>query len=219
MKRKVNTLPAALLLTLTACSASGDTSSKGVVVDATMNTLTIVNEKGDTLSFGTAEADRSQANGLLIGDTIEVFYKGNSTQTLLADSLVLRSRKPIDTSDGLGAYLVRTYEGLLPAADGPGIRYTLTVNSREHSGDGTFSLIMTYLEAENGEDRSFTYEGKRLTLRGTPDNNDATVWQLVTDDGKDTFNFLVESDTTLTLLNDQFQRNDSKLNYTLVRTN
>ena len=67
------------------------------------------------------------------------------------------------------------------------------------------------------KDSSFLYTGKRFTQRGTPDDNDATVWQFVTDDGKDTFNFLVESDSALILLNDRFERNDSEQNHTLVR--
>lgn len=40
----------------------------------------------------------------------------------------------------LGPEMLRTYEGLLPAADGPGIRYELTLENREHSGDGTYRL-------------------------------------------------------------------------------
>ena len=59
--------------------------------------------------------------------------------------------------------------------------------------------------------------GKRYTQRGTPDDNDATVWQMIADNEQDIFNFLVESDSTLVLLNDRFERNKSDLNYSLVR--
>ena len=59
----------------------------------------------------------------------------------------------------LGDWQERTYEGVLPAADTPGIRYTLTVRNREYSGDGTFVLAMTYLEAGNGKDETVTYTG------------------------------------------------------------
>ena len=115
----------------------------------------------------------------------------------------------------LGALQNRTYEGLLPAASCPGIRYTLTISSREHSGDGTFTLTMTYLEAENGEDRSYTYTGRRFTLRGMAGDENATVWQLVADSDKGTFNFLREDDTTLTLLNDRLEKPETTLNYSL----
>lgn len=114
--------------------------------------------------------------------------------------------------------VVQKYEGLLPAADCPGIRYTLTVRHQEHSGDGTFSLDMTYLEAEDGKDATFTYTGRRYTQRGIPGDDNATVWQLVTDDGEDTFNFLVEDSLTITLLNRDFQKSDTGLNYSLTLT-
>ena len=110
----------------------------------------------------------------------------------------------------------QTYEGTLPAADGPGIRYTLTVRHQEHSGDGTFSLDMTYLEAENGKDATYTYTGRRYTQRGIPGDDNATVWQLVSEDGDDIFNFLVEDSLTITLLNMDFQKNDTELNYSLT---
>ena len=74
---------------------------------------------------------------------------------------------------------------------------------------------MTYIEAEDGKDQSFSYTGKRFTQRGIPGDNDATVWQLVTDDKKDIFNFLYEDEQTLTLLNDKFEKSSSGLNYTL----
>lgn len=118
-------------------------------------------------------------------------------------------------TDGLGDMQQHTYRGLLPAASGPGIEYTLTVSHRLHSGDGTFTLILTYKEADNGQDRSFTYRGKRLTLRGIPGNDDATVWQCIADDGQETFNFLKEDETTLTLLNSDFEKPRTQLNYSL----
>ena len=78
---------------------------------------------------------------------------------------------------------------------------------------------MTYLEAEDGKDITFSYTGRRLTLRGIPSDADATVWQLLVDGKeKDVFNFLREDDQTLTLLNKDFEKNDSQLNYSLKRT-
>ena len=64
---------------------------------------------------------------------------------------------------------------------------------------------MTYLEAENGKDETVTYTGRRFTQRGSADDKDAVVWQLVADDGT-VFNFLVSKEgTSLTLLNDKFE--------------
>ena len=60
------------------CS-SGMTSSKGIVCDATMNTVAIVTDKNDTLSFSTMNANKEEVDGLLLNDTLEVFYTGKYT--------------------------------------------------------------------------------------------------------------------------------------------
>lgn len=110
-----------------------------------------------------------------------------------------------------------TYQGLLPSASGSGIVYLLTIYSSKYSGDGTFKLTLTYKEADNGKDMSFTYRGRRFTQRGIPGNNDATVWQCISDEGNETFNFLKENETTLTLLDNDFKKSQTKLNYSLTR--
>lgn len=318
---------------LAGCAGSmGKGNVRGIVTDATMNTVTVVSvDNGDTLSFSTMNADRTEAQGLRLGDTLEVSYSGKyqpgmeamrlvvhpaalvgadrdehgcigsagytwsevrkdcirlfedgirteavdgsgqvmyvvfSPDSLKAElfssesegSEVLERRtlpsgghvwnvedddtKNLRYTDGawtisrrgklifsqpqadndatLGGWQELHYEGILPAADCPGIRYTLTLRHREHSGDGTFQLQMTYLEAEDGKDVTFSYTGRRLTLRGIPSDADATVWQLLVDGKeKDVFNFLREDDQTLTLLNKDFEKNDSQLNYSLKRT-
>ena len=131
---------------------------------------------------------------------------------------MLFKQSPGDNNLDLGSWVEAQYEGVLPAADGPGIRYRLHVRHREHSGDGQFLLQLTYIEAENGQDAVYTYMGKRNTLRGASANNDATVWQLVSDNGKSTFNFLYGADgQTLTLLNDRLEMPESELDYSLKK--
>ena len=44
---------------------------------------------------------------------------------------------------------------------------------------------------------------------------DATVWQLKSDNGNEIFNFLYGNDSTLILLNEDFEKSDSELNYSL----
>ena len=66
-------------LCLMAGCSSKEASSKGIVSDATMNTVTIVTDKNDTLSFSTVEANKDEVNSLLLNDTLEVFYTGNYT--------------------------------------------------------------------------------------------------------------------------------------------
>lgn len=144
---------------------------------------------------------------------------GGTTLRISIDDAVVReiTLKPdTDADTSAGGMVCGRWEGLLPAASCPGIRYELTLHSREHSGDGTFRLVMTYLEAEDGKDMSYAYCGRRYTLRGMAGDDNATVWQLAADDGN-TFNFQFERDkNALTLLNDKLERPQTKLNYTLT---
>ena len=298
------------LFLLGGCSPSTQEHSlKGWVADATMNTVAVV-EKGDTLSFGTANADKEGLDGLFIGDSVEDYYKGEYASGMEAlrlvtiahpetvvrtrlfeeglrteaidgshrslyipfspDSLkaelytsdkngketwkqhtlpsgkhfwslkdendpvtlyrtdgrwkvtdrvkVLFEQPQSDADESLGMWTTSRYEGILPAADGPGIRYQLALRHRQHSGDGSFLLRLTYLEAENGQNVTFAYTGKRLTQRGTPEDPNATVWQLIADQGEDVYNFLQEKDgQSLTLLNRDFKKIQLPLNYTLKK--
>lgn len=61
---------------LAGCGASETGSSKGTVLDASMNTVMVVDAAGDTLTFSTVDADKSGLDGLLIGDAVEVSYEG-----------------------------------------------------------------------------------------------------------------------------------------------
>ena len=106
------------------------------------------------------------------------------------------------------------YEGILPAADAAGIRYTLTISAPQNSGDGTFVLQQAYL-GTGEKDTIFTTTGRRYTHRGDANDINATVWQLKSDNGNEIFNFLYENDSTLTLLNENFEKSDSELNYSL----
>ncbi|WP_294480555.1 hypothetical protein [uncultured Bacteroides sp.] len=69
-------------------------SSKGIVSDATMNTVTIVTDKNDTLSFSTLDANKEQVDGLLLNDTLEVFYAGKYTPGMQATKLVQFPQTP-----------------------------------------------------------------------------------------------------------------------------
>lgn len=139
---------------------------------------------------------------------------GRWTVSRRGKNLFEQARSDNDTA--LGGWKESHYAGMLPAADCEGIKYDLYIRHREHSGDGRFLLQLTYVNAENGKDKTFTHLGKRYTLRGTPTDSNATVWQLVSDEDKATFNFLYNAKkNALTLLGDDFSMADSELNYTL----
>lgn len=114
----------------------------------------------------------------------------------------------------LGDVIERKFQGLLPAADCPGIDYTLELYNQPNSGDGVFKLTMRYLEAENGNDFTATSYGHQYTLRGDAVNKDATVYQLIPFGSGTPVNFLF-IDGDLELINVNLERANSKLNYTL----
>ncbi len=310
MKSNVLLIAASGLLLLVNCTSSSRGHwLKGVVRDTTTNMISVV-EKEDTLSFNTTNAEKEDLDGLFIGDSVEVYYKGAYTSGMEAlkvtslthpesvmrtlffeegvrtetvdgsfrslyirfspDSLktelyysdkkekqtwrqhthpsgkhfwslneendaislhrtdrrwmvtekdkILYAQPKRDADESLGMWTELHYERTLPAADCLGIHYQLTLRQRQHSGDGSFLLRLTFLEAENGRDVSFVYTGKRMTQRGTTEDPDATVLQLTADQGGLVYNFLQENDEhSLTLLNQDFKRNQSALNYSLKK--
>lgn len=84
-----------LVLTALFCGCAGvrhDVS--GVVADAAMNTLTILTPSGDTLSFQTQDADKRRLDGLLLGDTVTVRFKGKYTPYMPAVSIANYHKAP-----------------------------------------------------------------------------------------------------------------------------
>lgn len=68
-------LAGALLL----CCACGEEEPKqmtGTIADASMHDVTVAASDGRTVTFGTVDADMSQANGLLLGSPVRVTYRG-----------------------------------------------------------------------------------------------------------------------------------------------
>lgn len=98
MKMKTALLAVGTLCFMTSCSPEM-TSSKGIVCDASMNTVSIVTDKNDTLSFSTMDANKEEVNGLLLNDTLEVFYSGKYTPGMQATKLVQFPQSPRLGSD------------------------------------------------------------------------------------------------------------------------
>ena len=110
---------------------------------------------------------------------------------------------------------VAVYEGILPAADGPGIQYVLSVDSDGESG---YTLVTTYLDAEGpGKNKSFTSKGKKEVIQKDVNNKKKTVIKLTPDDGDTPVYFVVVNDTTLRLVNDSLQEAVSDLNYDIIQ--
>lgn len=128
--------------------------------------------------------------------------------------------KPINMRDSLkvdpkkGAVVQKKYKGTVPAADGPGIVYDLTLYFQQDSEDGVYELDATYAEVEGGKSQTFSSTGKRQVKTGTPDDASAVVYELIPSDGSMVFYFQAEGDN-LTMLNQELQQATSDLNYTL----
>lgn len=125
----------------------------------------------------------------------------------------LNAKFPI--KDDLGPVETRVFEGVVPCADCPGIKYELALTSQKHSGDGVYSLSMTYLEADRGKDAQFKSAGTWTTQRGDAVDPGATVYELTEEStGYKTY-FLYEKDS-LTMLGNDLKKAESDLNYTIM---
>lgn len=115
--------------------------------------------------------------------------------------------------------VVEVYSGILPAADAEGVLYDLTLNYNE-DGVGTYTLNETYMVADTtatnvavateGDFVVTDKDGKKY-IALTKDATKATE-----EEANDTIFFLVDSDSTITMVNAQLEPAATDLNYTLT---
>lgn len=116
--------------------------------------------------------------------------------------------------------VTEVYAGTLPAADGPGIDYVLTLNAATDGTDTTYTLDMTYLDAAGqGQNKTFTSKGKQQTVHKTVNRKPVTAVKLTPKNGDDPMYFVIVNDTTLRLVNDSLQEAVSNLNYDIYKVN
>ena len=122
------------------------------------------------------------------------------------------------TVTGNDSSAVAVYEGILPAADGPGIQYVLSVDSIGPDGESGYTLVTTYLDADGpGKNKSFTTTGKKEMIQKDVNNKKKTAIKLTPDNGEAPVYFVVVNDTTLRLVNDSLQEAVSDLNYDIIQ--
>ena len=86
--KSIKIMAAAIALCgMTACGDNTPKTFTGFITDASMNTVTVENAEG-TFTFSTMDADKSEANGLLLGAPVVVDYKGKLEDGAEADRLV-----------------------------------------------------------------------------------------------------------------------------------
>ena len=102
---------------------------------------------------------------------------------------------------------VAVYEGILPAADGPGIQYVLSVDSVGPDGESGYTLVTTYLDAEGpGKNKSFTFQRKERSYPERRRQQEENSHQADPNDGDTPVYFVVVNDTTLRLVNDSCRK-------------
>ena len=82
------------------------------------------------------------------------------------------------------------------------VRYEVALAN--DSTDG-FSLVMTYLEAENGKDKVFYYTGKKEDVKKTVDGAEKMAYKLNLGKKEDTEYFLLLNDSTLRMVNEDLK--------------
>ena len=95
------------------------------------------------------------------------------------------------------------FAGTIPAADGPGIDYVLTLCAATDGVDTLYTLDVTYLDADGpGKDQTFNSKGKKQTIHKKVKNQPKKGIKLTPDNGDQPMYFLVVNDTTLRMVND-----------------
>lgn len=118
----------------------------------------------------------------------------------------------------------KLYTGVVPAADCDGVRYTLKLDYDDDHNytDGDYDLVQTYIASDSTSALGYK------DIRTVKSEGDFTV--VKTKDGKtglklveevrrgqqgETMYFVVDSDSTITMTNSDFETAASGLNYTL----
>ncbi|MFH1387483.1 MAG: copper resistance protein NlpE N-terminal domain-containing protein [bacterium] len=93
--------------------------------------------------------------------------------------------------------ILAVYEGMLPAADCPGLRETLTL----YEGDpGKYKIQSTYIEAENGKDKTYYAYGKWRKSKGRPGQSEAVLIEIDFDHPAKTAYYLMVDDKTIRIV-------------------
>ena len=121
------------------------------------------------------------------------------------------NKKNVETTDSDFASVTSPYvevdeeifTGTLPAADGPGVDYVLTLGAATDGVDTIYTLDMTYLDADGpGKHQTFKTKGKQQKVQKMVKNQPKKAVKLSPETGDEPMYFLIVNDTTLRLIND-----------------
>lgn len=167
---------AAAFAGLAACCSNEPKTFTGVITDATMNTVTVKSDAEDkTVTFTTEDADKSQANGLLLGAPVTVDYTGCLKEVMPATKVATDATyadavgrwmmpDPINPEGGMGVSI--EIEGVAQSINMATLRYA----SWELTGEAG-KIVLKGESEGSGAPATFTQTGI-LT------ENAAGVWTL-----------------------------------------
>ena len=122
--------------------------------------------------------------------------KKNVEMVMENDSVIAIMPAPIEIDEEI-------FTGTIPAADGPGIDFVLTLGAATDVVDTVYTLDMTYLDAEGpGKHKTFKTKGKQKNVHKVVNNHPKKGVKLTPDNGDQPMYFLVVNDTTLRMVND-----------------
>ena len=150
MKRMKIMVAAIALCGLAACSDNTPKSFTGTITDASMNTVTVENAEG-TFTFSTMDADKSEANGLLLGAPVTVNYSGKLEEGAAASKVATDPTyaDPIDPDGVMGIRIM--VEGEAQSINMATLRYT----SWELQGEAG-KILLKGQSIGNGQTIDFT---------------------------------------------------------------
>jgi hypothetical protein len=115
--------------------------------------------------------------------------------------------------------ITEIYSGTLPAADGPGIDYILTLNEEINGTDTLFTLDMIYLDANGpGKNLAFNTKGKQHKIHRLVNRHPKKALKLTPSNGEPPIYFLIVNDTTLRMVNDSLMEMSTDTSYDIIRT-
>lgn len=120
----------------------------------------------------------------------------------------LDTKKNVELGVFAGDVTERTFKGVLPCADCPGIKYELELWNDQYSDRGTYKMEMDYED----RDADFEQKGTWATVQG---EYEEPVYVLTPDSAKESKTYFLYKTDSLIMLDNQMKKIDSKLNYTL----
>lgn len=105
------------------------------------------------------------------------------------------------------------FEGTIPCADCPGIVMEVRLDTAKH----TYIRNMTYLEAQNGKDATFSVSGSYTTERGYKGDDEALLYVLGNPPSGTEQVFLARGDSAILALDGNREIIQADLNFTLTK--